>query len=75
MELIRSIMAADWLIPPCDADKESLQSLKRTLQVAFTYIEHRPEIDVVVDEGPWRLVHRAAAARSRGVRARVGRQR
>ena len=26
-------------------DKESLQSLKRTIAVAFTYIEHRPEID------------------------------
>jgi chromosome partitioning protein len=42
---LNAIMAADWLILPCDADKESLQSLKRTLQVAFTYIEHRPEID------------------------------
>jgi chromosome partitioning protein len=42
---LNAIMAADWLILPCDADKESLQSLKRTLQVAFTYVEHRPEID------------------------------
>jgi len=42
---LNAMMAADWLIVPCDADKESLQSLKRTLSVAFTYIEHRPEID------------------------------
>ena len=42
---LNAIMAADWLILPCDADKESLQSLKRTIAVAFTYIEHRPEID------------------------------
>ena len=42
---LNAIMAADWLILPCDADKESLQSLKRTITVAFTYIEHRPEID------------------------------
>src|SRR5512135_2212158 len=40
-----AIMAADWLIVPCDADKESLQSLRRTIEVAFTYVEHRPEID------------------------------
>jgi chromosome partitioning protein len=40
-----AIMAADWLIVPCDADKESLQSLRRTIEVAFAYIEHRPEID------------------------------
>src|SRR5512135_1301684 len=40
-----AIMAADWLIVPCDADKESLQSLRRTIEVAFTYVEHRPELD------------------------------
>ena len=40
-----AIMAADWLIVPCDADKESLQSLRRTIEVAFTYVEHRPEIN------------------------------
>src|SRR5512143_2481957 len=40
-----AIMAADWLIIPCDADKESLQSLRRTIEVAFTYVEHRREID------------------------------
>src|SRR5512135_2429001 len=40
-----AIMAADGLIVPCDADKESLQSLRRTIEVAFTYVEHRPEID------------------------------
>jgi chromosome partitioning protein len=40
-----AIMAADWLLVPCDADKESLQSLRRTIEVAFAYIEHRPEVD------------------------------
>src|SRR5512144_2779211 len=40
-----AIMAADRLIIPCDADKESLQSLRRTVEVAFAYLEHRPEID------------------------------
>src|SRR5512142_1647776 len=43
--MLNAIMAADWLIVPCDADKESLQSLRRTIEVAFTYVEHRPEID------------------------------
>ena len=42
---LNAIMAADWLILPCEADKESLLSLKRTLEVAFEYIEHRPEVD------------------------------
>lgn len=42
---LNAIMAADWLILPCDADKESLLSLKRTLEVAFEYIQHRPEVD------------------------------
>ena len=40
-----AIMASDRLILPCDADKESLQSLQRTIEVAFAYVEHRPEID------------------------------
>jgi chromosome partitioning protein len=42
---LNAIMASDWLILPCDADKESLLSLKRTLEVAFEYIQHRPEVD------------------------------
>ena len=42
---LNAIMAADWLILPCEADKESLLSLKRTLEVAFEYIQHRPEVD------------------------------
>jgi chromosome partitioning protein len=42
---LNAIMAADWLILPCDSDKESLLSLKRTLEVAFEYIQHRPEVD------------------------------
>ena len=40
-----AIMAADRLILPCDADRESLQSLRRTIEVAFAYLEHRPEVD------------------------------
>lgn len=42
--LCNLVMAADWLILPCDADRESLQSLRRTLEVAFTYAEYRPEV-------------------------------
>jgi chromosome partitioning protein len=41
---LNAIMASDWLILPCDADKEALLSLKRTLEVAFEYIQHRPEV-------------------------------
>lgn len=37
------IMAADWLILPCDADRESVESLKATLSVVFAYLEYRPE--------------------------------
>jgi chromosome partitioning protein len=43
--LCNLVMVADWLILPCDADRESLQSLRRTLEVAFTYAEYRPEVD------------------------------
>ena len=41
---LNAIMASDWLVLPCDADKEALLSLKRTLEVAFEYIQHRPEV-------------------------------
>ncbi len=43
--LCNLVMVADWLILPCDADRESLQSLRRTLEVAFTYAEYRAEVD------------------------------
>lgn len=44
---LNALMAADWLILPCDVDKESLMSLKRTLEVVFEYVEDRPDIDDV----------------------------
>lgn len=43
--LCNLVMVADWLILPCDADRESLESLRRTLEVAFTYVEYRPDVD------------------------------
>ncbi len=42
---LNAIMAADWLILPCDVDRESLQSLKRTLEVMTEYVQFRPEVD------------------------------
>lgn len=42
---LNAIMAADWLILPCDVDRESLQSLKRTLEVMNEYVQFRPEVD------------------------------
>jgi chromosome partitioning protein len=44
---LNAIMAADWLILPCDVDKESLMSLKRTLEVVFEYVEDREDIEDV----------------------------
>jgi chromosome partitioning protein len=41
---LNAIMAADWLILPCDVDKESLMSLKRTLEVVFEYVEDRDDV-------------------------------
>lgn len=41
---LNAIMASDWLIVPCDVDRESLSSLNRTLEVAFQYVEYRPEV-------------------------------
>ncbi len=38
-----AIVAADWLILPTDVETDSLQSLKRTIEVAFTYFEERGE--------------------------------
>ena len=42
---LNAIMAAHWLILPCDVDRESLQSLKRTLEVMTEYVQFRPEVD------------------------------
>jgi len=45
---LNAIMAADWLMLPCDVDKESLLSLRRTLEVVFEYVEDRE--DVVLED-------------------------
>jgi len=45
---LNAIMAADWLILPCDVDKESLLSLRRTIEVVFEYVEDRE--DVVLED-------------------------
>jgi chromosome partitioning protein len=45
---LNAIMAADWLMLPCDVDKESLLSLRRTIEVVFEYIEDRE--DVVLED-------------------------
>jgi chromosome partitioning protein len=42
---INAIFAADWLILPGDVDKESLMSLRRTLDVAYQYIAFRDDVD------------------------------
>jgi chromosome partitioning protein len=45
---LNAMMAADWLILPCDVDKESVLSLRRTLEVVFEYVEDRD--DVVLED-------------------------
>lgn len=42
---LNAIMAADWLIVPCDADRESLTSLRRTLEVTSKCLQYRPQAD------------------------------
>jgi chromosome partitioning protein len=42
---LNAIMAADWLILPCDVDRESLTSLTRTLEVTLKCLQYRPHID------------------------------
>ena len=42
---INAIMAADFLILPCDADRESFSSLARTLEVAYHCAQYREEVD------------------------------
>jgi chromosome partitioning protein len=48
---INAIMAADFLILPCDADRESFSSLARTLEVAYHCAQYRQEVD------PQRFAH------------------
>ena len=45
---LNAILASDWLILPCDADREALTSLKRTLEVIFKCLQFRPDIDPAV---------------------------
>ncbi len=40
-----ALMAADFLVIPCDVDRESLGGLKHTIEIASVYLEDRPEID------------------------------
>ncbi len=40
-----AIVAADFLVIPCDVDRESLGGLKHTIEIANVYLEDRPEID------------------------------
>lgn len=42
---INAIMAADFLLLPCDADRESFSSLARTLEVAYHCAQYRSDID------------------------------
>ena len=59
---LNAIMAADWLILPCDVDKESLLSLRRTIEVVFEYVEDR---DDVVLEDFYRVLMTMVDPRSR----------
>jgi cellulose biosynthesis protein BcsQ len=42
---LNAIMASDWLILPCDADREALTSLRRTMEVMLKCLQYRPQID------------------------------
>ncbi len=42
---INAIFAADWLILPCDVDRESLSSLRRTLVVTHEYLAFRDDVE------------------------------
>ena len=42
---LNAILASDWLILPCDADREALTSLKRTLEVTLKCLQFRPHMD------------------------------
>jgi chromosome partitioning protein len=40
-----ALVAADFLVIPCDVDRETLGGLKHTIEIAGVYLEDRPEID------------------------------
>ena len=40
-----ALVAADFLVIPCDVDRETLGGLKHTIEIASVYLEDRPEID------------------------------
>ena len=40
-----ALVAADFLVIPCDVDRESLAGLKHTIETAAIYLEDRPEVD------------------------------
>ena len=43
---INAIVAADWLILPCETDRECLLSLNRTLEVVHEYALDREDLDI-----------------------------
>jgi chromosome partitioning protein len=42
-----ALVAADFLVIPCDVDRETLGGLKHTIEIAGVYLEDRPEVDPV----------------------------
>lgn len=40
-----ALVAADFLVIPCDVDRESLGGLKHTIEIANVYLEERVEVD------------------------------
>lgn len=42
---LNAIMASDWLLLPCDADREALTSLRRTMEVMLKCLQFRPQVD------------------------------
>jgi chromosome partitioning protein len=43
-----ALVAADFLVIPCDVDRETLGGLKHTIEIANVYLEDRPEVDPAV---------------------------
>lgn len=41
-----ALVAADFLVIPCDVDRETLGGLRHTIEIAGVYLEDRPEIDL-----------------------------
>lgn len=50
---MNAIMAADHLVIPCDADRESLEAACRTIEAALEYLQFRPEVN---PDGFYRLL-------------------